>query len=153
MHHSGLILFLFLFPYPSHQPLPHMCLRNAYEGYICFYLCSPTPSTTRSHACAYVTRMKDNFPRSFEPRHLIPDTRISSGQCPRCGVNVALGSRDFKVIRNKWDLRHIHVKMINIFIRITGYCHLHMWRFLVRYIYLEEGHLCIMKCKGLEFVA
>jgi hypothetical protein len=71
---------------------------------ICFYLCSPTPSTTRSHTCAYVTRMKDNVSRSFEPRHVIPDTRISSGQCPRCDVKVTLGSRDFKVIRNKWDL-------------------------------------------------
>jgi hypothetical protein len=80
---------------------------------ICFYLCSPTPRTTRSHTCAYVTRMKDNLPRSFEPRHVIPDTRISSGQCPRCDVNVTLGSRDFNVIRNKRDLRHIHVKKSN----------------------------------------
>jgi hypothetical protein len=32
MRHSGLLLFLLLFPYPYHHPLPHMCLRNAYEG-------------------------------------------------------------------------------------------------------------------------
>jgi hypothetical protein len=62
----------------------------------CFYLCSPTPPTTRSHTCAYVTRMKDNFSRSFERRHVIPNTRISSGQCPRCHANVTLGSRDFQ---------------------------------------------------------
>jgi hypothetical protein len=53
-----------------------------------FYLCSPTTSTTRSQTCAYVTRMKDNVSKIFEPRHVIPDTRISSGQCPRCDVNV-----------------------------------------------------------------
>jgi hypothetical protein len=60
-------------------------------GYI--YICSPTPSTNRSHICAYVTLMKDNVSRSFEPRHVIPDTRISSGQCPRCDVSVTLGTR------------------------------------------------------------
>jgi hypothetical protein len=55
----------------------------------CFslYLCSPTPTTARPHTCVYVTRMKDNVSRSFEPRHVISDTRISSGQCPRCDVN------------------------------------------------------------------
>jgi hypothetical protein len=31
MRHRGLLLFS-LFPYPSDNPLPHMCLRNAYEG-------------------------------------------------------------------------------------------------------------------------
>jgi hypothetical protein len=64
-----------------------------------FYLFSPTPSTTRSHTCACVTRMKDNASRSFKPRHVIPDTRISSGQCPRCDVNVTLGARDLHAVR------------------------------------------------------
>jgi hypothetical protein len=61
--------------------------------------------------------MKDNVSRSFEPRHVIPDTRISSGHCPRCDVNVTHGARDlhavreiFKVTRNKRAVRHIHVK-------------------------------------------
>jgi hypothetical protein len=59
-------------------------------GYI--YLSSPTlPQTAPTRA--YVTRMKDNVSRSFETRHVIPDTRISSGQCPRCDVNVTLGTR------------------------------------------------------------
>jgi hypothetical protein len=66
-------------------------------GYI--YLSSPTPLTNRSHTCAYITRMKDNVSRSFEPRHVIPDTRISSGQCPRCDVNVTLGARDLHAVR------------------------------------------------------
>jgi hypothetical protein len=90
MRHSGLLLFLSSFPYPS---------------------------TNRSHTCAYATRMKDNVSRSFEPRHVIPDTRISSGQCPRCDVNVTLGARDLhavreisKVTRNKRAVRHIRVK-------------------------------------------
>jgi hypothetical protein len=60
-------------------------------GYI--YLSSPTPPTNRSYTCAYVTRMNDNVSISFEPRHVIPDTRISSGQCSRCDVNVTLGTR------------------------------------------------------------
>jgi hypothetical protein len=58
----------------------------------CLYLCFPTPSTTRPTR-AYVTHMKDNVSRSFEPRHVIPDTRISSGQCPRCDVNGTWGAR------------------------------------------------------------
>jgi hypothetical protein len=32
MRDSGLLLFVSLFPYPFHNPPPHMCLRNAYEG-------------------------------------------------------------------------------------------------------------------------
>jgi hypothetical protein len=52
----------------------------------CFcFLCSPTlpqPAPTR----AYVTRMKDNVSRSFEPRHVISDIRISSGLRPRCDI-------------------------------------------------------------------
>jgi hypothetical protein len=59
----------------------------ATADFFCLYLCSPTPSTTCPHTCAYVTRIKDNVSRNFEPRHVIPDTRISSGQCPRCDVN------------------------------------------------------------------
>jgi hypothetical protein len=65
----------------------------------CFYLSSPTPSANRSHTRAYVTRMKDNVSRSVEPRHVIPDTRISSGQYPRCDVNVKLGARDLHAVR------------------------------------------------------
>jgi hypothetical protein len=79
----------------------------------CLYLCFRTPPTTRHHTCAYVTRMKDNVSRSFEPRHVIPDTRISSGQCPRCYVNVTWDSRYFQGHTKKWALRHIHV---NIFL-------------------------------------
>jgi hypothetical protein len=62
--------------------------------------------------------MKDDVSRSFEPRHVIPDTRISSGQCPRCDVNVTLGARDLhavreisKVTRNKRAVRHIHINI------------------------------------------
>jgi hypothetical protein len=51
-----------------------------------YFLCFPTTSTTRSHICAYVTRMNDNVSRSFEMRHVIHDIRISSGQWPRCDV-------------------------------------------------------------------
>jgi hypothetical protein len=66
-------------------------------GYI--YLSSPNPPTKRSHTYAYVTRKKDNVSRSFKPRHVIPDTRISSGQCPRCDVDVTLGARDLQAVR------------------------------------------------------
>jgi hypothetical protein len=31
MRYSGLLLFFFVSRSPSHNPLPHMCLRNAYE--------------------------------------------------------------------------------------------------------------------------
>jgi hypothetical protein len=85
MGDSGLLFFVSSFPYPS-QPAP-----------------------TR----AYVTRMKDNVSRSFEPRHVIPDTRISSGQCPRCDVNVTWGARPSQCHTKKRALRHIHVKKPN----------------------------------------
>jgi hypothetical protein len=32
MRKSGLLLFVSFFPYPSHNPLPDMCLRNACSG-------------------------------------------------------------------------------------------------------------------------
>jgi hypothetical protein len=48
--------------------------------------CFPTPSTTRAPTRAYVKRMKNN-----EMRHVIDDTRISSGQCPRRDVTVRYG--------------------------------------------------------------
>jgi hypothetical protein len=96
---------------PVLSSLRMKCIRLLY----CLYLCSPTPTTTRPHTCAYVTRMKDNVSRSFEPRHVIPDTRISSGQCPRCDVNVTLGSRDFQSHTKKRALRHIHVNNIQLF--------------------------------------
>jgi hypothetical protein len=51
-----------------------------YSGLLLFFFVSLPPPTTRSHTCAYVTRMKDNVSRSFEIRHVIHDTRISSGQ-------------------------------------------------------------------------
>jgi hypothetical protein len=76
--------------------MSHVKITCATADCFCF-LCSPTPSTTRFHTCAYVTRMKNNVSRSFELRHVIPDTRISSGQCPRCDVtNVICGTRDFQ---------------------------------------------------------
>jgi hypothetical protein len=58
------------------------------DGRYTFTFCSlfPYPSTNRSHTCAYVTCMKDNVSRSFEMRHVIHDTRISSGNWPRCDV-------------------------------------------------------------------
>jgi hypothetical protein len=48
-----------------------------------FFFCSqfPYPPTTRASTRADVKRMKDN-----EMRHVIHDTRISSGQCPRRDV-------------------------------------------------------------------
>jgi hypothetical protein len=55
--------------------------------------------------------MKDNVSRNFKPRHVIPDTRISSGQCPRCDVNFTWGARDFQGHTKKRALRHIHVKI------------------------------------------
>jgi hypothetical protein len=55
-----------------------------HSGWLLVFLYSPTPTTTRSHICAYVTRMKDNVSRSFEMRHVMHDTRISSGQWHRC---------------------------------------------------------------------
>jgi hypothetical protein len=42
-----------------------------------YFFVSLPPPTTRDHTCAYVTHMKD---RSFEMRHVIHDTRISSRQ-------------------------------------------------------------------------
>jgi hypothetical protein len=67
------------------------------KGIRLHFLCSPTPSTTRSHTCAYVTRVKDNVSRSFEMCHVIHDTSINSGQWPRCAVtNGTCGSRDFQ---------------------------------------------------------
>jgi hypothetical protein len=59
--------------------------------------------------------MKDNVSRSFERRHVIPDTRFSSGQCPRCDVNVPVGARDLHAVReiykftgNKQAVRHTY---------------------------------------------
>jgi hypothetical protein len=63
--------------------------------FIFFPLPHPQPASTRT----YVTRMKDNVSRNFEPRHVILDTRISSGQCPRCDVNVTLGAQDLHAVR------------------------------------------------------
>jgi hypothetical protein len=52
MCHSGLLLFLSLFSYPS-PTRSHTCdcVRRR-KNNICFYLCSTTPSTTRFHTCA-----------------------------------------------------------------------------------------------------
>jgi hypothetical protein len=53
----------------------------------------PLPTPTR----AYVTRTNVNVSRSIKPRHVIPDTCISSGQCPRCDVTISrCGARDFQ---------------------------------------------------------
>jgi hypothetical protein len=73
--------------------MSHVKITCATAVCFCFYLNFPTPPTNRSHTCAYVTRMKDNVSRSFEPRYVIANTRISSSQCPRCDVNVTLGTR------------------------------------------------------------
>jgi hypothetical protein len=51
-----------------------------YSGLLLFFLVSLPPPTTRFHTCACVTRMEDNVSRIFEMRHVIHDTRISSGQ-------------------------------------------------------------------------
>jgi hypothetical protein len=75
---TGSCICLRLDLYMSHVLL--LCVSR-----IAFVHCSPTPSTTRSHTCAYVTRMKD-VSRSFEMRHVIHDTRNISGQWPRCDV-------------------------------------------------------------------
>jgi hypothetical protein len=76
---------------------------------VCFFS-SPTHPATRAHTCAYVTRSNVNVSRSFEPRHVIPDTRFSSGQCPRCDVTISrCGVRHFQSPRNRRRLRHIHV--------------------------------------------
>jgi hypothetical protein len=48
--------------------------------------CFPIPSTTRAPTRVYVKRMKDN-----EMRHVIHDTRISSGQCPQRDITVRYG--------------------------------------------------------------
>jgi hypothetical protein len=93
---TGSCTYLRLDLYLSHVKKHDTIITCATAVCFCFYLCSPSPPTIRSHTCAYVKRMKHNFSRSFEPRHVIPDTRISSGQCPRCDVNVTLGSRDFQ---------------------------------------------------------
>jgi hypothetical protein len=93
---TGSSICLRLDLYLSHVKKHYTIITWATAVCFCFYLCYPTPPITRSHTCAYVTRMKDNFSKSFEPCHVIPDTRISSGQCPRCDVNVTLGSRDFQ---------------------------------------------------------
>jgi hypothetical protein len=60
---EGTRLLLFIVSLPLPQPAP-----------------TPTPPRTRAHTCAYVTRMKDKILRSFEMRHVIHDTRFSSGQ-------------------------------------------------------------------------
>jgi hypothetical protein len=91
--------------------LSHVKITCATADWYCLYLCFPTPSTIRSQTCAYVTRMKDNVSRSFKPRHVIPDTRISSGQCTRCDVNVTWGARDFQGHTKKRALKHIHIKI------------------------------------------
>jgi hypothetical protein len=53
-----------------------------------FFFCSlfSYPPTTRAPTRAYVKRMKDN-----EMRHVMHDTLISSGQCPRRDVTVRYG--------------------------------------------------------------
>jgi hypothetical protein len=57
-------------------------LRKAF--FFCFLF--PYPPTTRAPTHAYVKRMKDN-----EMRHVLHDTGISSGQCPRRDVTVRYG--------------------------------------------------------------
>jgi hypothetical protein len=54
---------------------------------------------------AYVKRMKDN-----EMRHVIHDTIISSGQCPRRDVTVRYGLQGHTQYIP--EERHIHVKII-----------------------------------------
>jgi hypothetical protein len=78
---------------------PSADLRSIFKSpqRVAFVLCFPIPSTTRSHTCTYVTRIKDNVSRSFKMRHVIHNTRISSGQWPRCDVtNGTRGSRGFQ---------------------------------------------------------
>jgi hypothetical protein len=133
MGHSGLLLFYLC----SHTPPTTRSHTRAYvtrmKNNICFYLCSPTPPTTRSHTCAYVTLMKDNFPRNFEPRHVIPDTRSSSGRS--CVTSMLHSAREIsKVTRNKRELRHIHVKKSLSILRILR--NPHMW-----YVGLNTGFL------------
>jgi hypothetical protein len=70
-----------------------------------YFFCSlfPYPPTTRNPTRAYVKRMKDN-----ELRHVIHDTRISSGQCPRRDVTVRYGLQGHTEYTP--EVRHIHVK-------------------------------------------
>jgi hypothetical protein len=60
--------------------LTRYCNNMRYSGFSFVFFVSLTPPATRSHTCAYVTRMKDNVSRSFEMRHVVHDTHISSGQ-------------------------------------------------------------------------
>jgi hypothetical protein len=70
------------------------------------FFCSlfPYPPTTRAPTRAYVKRMKDN-----EMRHVVHDTRISSGQCPRRDVTVRYGLQGHTEYTP--EERHIHVRM------------------------------------------
>jgi hypothetical protein len=62
------------------------CKNTAETFFFCLLFPYPHPPTTRASTRAYVKRMKDN-----EMRHVIHDTRISCGQCPRRDVTVRYG--------------------------------------------------------------
>jgi hypothetical protein len=82
------------------QPIRVKIIRKAAIRVI--YLSFPTPPTNRSQTCAYVTRMKNNISRSFEPRNMIPIHVSVAVNVP--GVtsmlhsvrDVTCGARDFQ---------------------------------------------------------
>jgi hypothetical protein len=75
---------------------------------ICFYLCSPTPSTTRSHTCACVWRI--TF-REASNRVTWYPIHVSVAVIVPGMTSMLHSAREIsKVTRNKRELRHIHVK-------------------------------------------
>jgi hypothetical protein len=97
----------------------------------CVYLCFPTPPTIRSHTCAYVTRMKDNFPKSFTwyPIHVSVAVNV-------LGVTSMLHSaREIsKVTRNRRRLRHTRHTHIRHGIHVKNSAHQCGVKFLHKYV-------------------
>jgi hypothetical protein len=60
--------------------------KNTAESFLFLFTVFQPSHTTRAPTRAYVKRRNDN-----EMRHVIHDTRISSGQCPRRDVTVRYG--------------------------------------------------------------
>jgi hypothetical protein len=92
---TGSCIYLRLDLYMSHVKKKY--ITDTHNNNTCVFLLPPTHPATRAHTCAYITRTNVNISRSFEPRHVIPDTHISSGQCPCCGVMISrYDARDFQ---------------------------------------------------------
>jgi hypothetical protein len=91
-----------------------LILKDVRYTFTLFLFTVSLPPTTHAPTRAYVKRMKDN-----ETRHVIHDTRISSGQCPRRDVTVRYGLQGHTEYTP--EERHIHVKkgILCLWVRVS----------------------------------